>query len=63
MTMTKTELAREIAARTKARRVEIAPRRGVRVGDAMRKLRQEDADRISALLERELERLVEEWDR
>ena len=61
--MTKSELAREIAARTKARRVEIAPRRGVRVGDAMRKLRQEDADRISALLEHELERLVEEWDR
>jgi hypothetical protein len=61
--MTKTELAKEIAARTKARRVEIAPRRGVRVGDAMRKLRQEDADRISALLETELERLVEEWDR
>ena len=59
--MTNIELAREIAAGTKARIVEIAPRRRVRVGDAMRKLRAEDAERISALLETELERLVGTW--
>ena len=51
----------ERARRTPVRIVEIGPRRGVRVGDAMRKLRQEDAQRMSALLEAELERLVAEW--
>ena len=45
--------------RLPTRIVEIAPRRGVRVGDAMRKLREQDAQRITALLEAELERLVE----
>ena len=60
--MTKIELAREIAARTKARIVEIAPRRRVRVGDAMRKLRAEAAERISGLLETERRRLIEEWE-
>ena len=59
--MTKIELARVIAARTTARFVEIAPRRGIRVGDAMRKLRQQDAQRISALLEADQERLARTW--
>ena len=59
--MTKVELARIIAARARARFVEIAPRRGVRVGDAMRKLREEDAARISALLEAEQQRLMQTW--
>ena len=45
----------------KPRFVEILPKRGVRVGDAMRKLREEDARRMSAVLEAELERLVETW--
>ena len=44
-----------------ARFVAIEPRRGVRVGDAMCKLREEDAQRISALLEAEQERLVRNW--
>jgi len=44
--MTKIELAREIAKRTTARFIEIAPRRRPRVGDAMRNLREEDARRI-----------------
>ena len=60
--MTKIELARVIAARTTARFVEIAPRRGIRVGDAMRKLREQDAQRITALLEAELVRLAEAWE-
>jgi len=38
--MTKIELAREIAKRTTARFIEIAPRRRPRVGDAMRNLRE-----------------------
>jgi len=59
--MTKIELARVIAARTTARFVEIAPRRGIRVGDAMRKLREEDAKRLSEILEAELERLIRNW--
>jgi len=59
--MTKIELARVIAARTTARFVEIAPRRGIRVGDAMRKLREEDAKRLSEILEAELERLTRNW--
>ena len=53
----------ERARQTPARFVEIPPRRGVRVGNAMRKLRREDADRMSALLERELDQLAEEWSR
>ena len=60
--MTKIELAPVIAARTTARFVEIAPRRGIRVGDAMRKLREQDAQRITALLEAELVRLAEAWE-
>ena len=56
-----TELARIIAARSVLRFVEIAPRRGVRRGDAMRKLRDQDAQRISALLEAEQERLARAW--
>ena len=51
----------ERARRAQARFVEIPPKRGVRVGDAMRKLREEDARRMSALLEAELMRLVEAW--
>ena len=51
----------ERARRAPARFVEIPPKRGVRVGDAMRKLREEDARRMSALLEAELMRLVEAW--
>jgi len=61
-TMTPRQLAIiERARRAPARIVQIERRRGVRVGDAMRKLRQEDAQRMSALLEAELERLVAEW--
>ena len=59
--MTKIELAREIAKRTTARFIEIAPRRRPRVGDAMRNLREEDARRMSAVLEAELMRLVDVW--
>ena len=51
----------ERARRFAKRIVEIAPRRGVRVGDAMRKLREQDAQRISALLEAEQERLARAW--
>src|SRR6516225_7764825 len=51
----------ERARHTPARFVEIPPKRGVRVGDAMRKLREEDARRMSAVLGAELERLVETW--
>ena len=55
----------EQARRTPARILEIAPRRGVRRGDALRNLRREDAERIaervSALLEAELQRLVRTW--
>ena len=51
----------ERARHAPARFVQIPPKRGVRVGDAMRKLREEDARRMSALLEAELERLVEVW--
>jgi hypothetical protein len=50
----------ERAKRTPVRIVEIPPRRGVRAGDAMRKLREEDARCISALLEAELMH-VEAW--
>jgi hypothetical protein len=50
--MTKIELARIIATRTMARFVEIEPRRSVRVGDAMRKLREQDAKRLSEILDR-----------
>ena len=46
--MTRVVLARESAHRTAPRLVEIEPRRGVRVGEAMRKLREQDAERISA---------------
>ena len=46
---------------TPARIVEIERRRGVRVGDAMRRLRKQDAKRVSALLRAELERLVGTW--
>ena len=59
--MTKIELARVIAARTTARFVEVEPRHGVRRGDAMRKLREQDAQRMSALLEAEQERLRRAW--
>jgi hypothetical protein len=58
---TKIKLARKLAKRTPTRIVEIAPRRRVRVGDALDKLRAEDAQRISALLESELERLARTW--
>ena len=51
----------ERARHTPARFVEIPPKRGVRVGDAIRKLREEDARRMSAVLEAELMRLVEAW--
>jgi hypothetical protein len=61
--MIKIELARVIAARTTARFVEIAPRRGIRVGDAMRKLREQDARRLSEILEAEQERLWQSWQR
>ena len=44
------------AKHTPARFVEIEPRRGVRRGDAMRKLREQDAERLSALLAVEQER-------
>jgi hypothetical protein len=63
---TRLELARTIATRTRARFVEIVPRRGVRRGDAMRKLREQDAQRISALLEAAraaCAELVSEWRR
>jgi hypothetical protein len=60
--MIKIRLARIIAVRSRARFVDIQPRRGVRVGDAMRKLREEDAQRISALLEAEQERLIRAWE-
>jgi hypothetical protein len=52
----------ERARHSPARIAVIAPRRGVRVGDAMRKLREQDAQRMSALLEAELARLVEAWE-
>ena len=51
----------ERARHTPARFVQIPPKRGVRVGDAMRKLREEDARRMSAVLEAELMRLVKAW--
>jgi hypothetical protein len=51
----------ERARHAPARFVQIPPKRGVRVGDAMRKLREEDARRMSAVLEAELMRLVEAW--
>jgi hypothetical protein len=44
----------ERARHTAARFVQIPPKRGVRVGDAMRKLREEDARRMSEVLEAEL---------
>ena len=53
----------ERARHTPARFVQIPPKRGVRVGDAVRKLREEDARRMSALLEVELERLIQSWRR
>jgi hypothetical protein len=52
----------ERARQTPARIVEIEPRSGVRRGEAMRKLREQDAQRITALLEAELVRLVEAWE-
>ena len=61
--MTKVELARIIAARTTPRFAEIPPKRRVRVGDAMRRVRQEDAARISALLYTEQERLMRAWEK
>ena len=61
VTMTPRQIAViERARHTPTRFVEIPPRRGVRVGDAMRKLREEDA-RMSAVLEAELERLSRAW--
>ena len=51
----------ERARHSPTRIVEIAPCRRIRVGDAMRKLHERDAERMSALLEAELERLVTEW--
>ena len=51
----------ERARHTPSRFVQIPSKRGVRVGDAMRKLREEDARRMSAVLEAELTRLVEAW--
>ena len=51
----------ERARRSPTRIVEIAPRRGIRVGDAMRKLREQDAKRLSEILEAEQERLVRTW--
>jgi hypothetical protein len=51
----------ERARHTPARFVQIPPKRGVRVGDAMRKLREEDARRMSAVLEAELIRLFKAW--
>ena len=50
----------ERARHTPARFVQIPPKRGVRVGGAMRKLCEEDA-RMSAVLEAELMRLAREW--
>jgi hypothetical protein len=49
------------ARQTPARIVEIEPSSGVRRGDAMRKLRERDAERMSALLEAEQERLMRNW--
>ena len=51
----------ERARHTPARFVQIPPKRGVRVGDAMRKLKEGDARR-SAVLEAELMRLVGTWE-
>ena len=59
--MTKIQLARIIAIRSGARFIHIEPRGRLRVGDAMRRLRAESAERISALLEAEQERLIAEW--
>jgi len=41
----------ERARRLPTRIVQIPPRRGVRVGDAMRKLREQDTKRLSEILE------------
>ena len=49
----------ERARHTPARFVQIPPKRGVRVGDAMRKLREEDARRMSAVLEAEFAALAD----
>ena len=53
----------ERARHSPTRIVEIAPRRGIRVGDAMRKLREQDAKRLSEILEAEQERLWQSWQR
>ena len=52
----------ERARHTPSRFVQIPSKRGVRVGDAMRKLREEDARHMSAVLEAELMRLVGTWE-
>ena len=51
----------ERARHTPARFVQIPPKGAVIVGNTMRKLREEDARRMSAVLEAELMRLVEAW--
>jgi hypothetical protein len=61
--MTKVELTRQIALRIPVRIVELRPRRGVRAGDAMRKLREQDAQPVSALLQAEQDRLWQSWQR
>ena len=52
----------ERARRAPARIVEMERRHGVRVGDAIAEATTEDAERESALLRAELERLVGTWD-
>jgi len=61
--MTKAELARQIALRIPVRIVELRPRRGVRAGDATRKLRERDAQSVSALLQAEQDKLWQSWQR
>ena len=60
--MTKVELARQIL-RIPVRIVELGPRRGVRAGDATRKLRERDAQSVSALLQAEQDKLWQSWQR